>query len=120
MSNHAKLEPGIEKIELDGPFVTGTKGRTLATGFEQEWELVDVVHGERFGITGYAPDKSGSLSFWWRFVDEGDGTRITYRISAQGPQVAPNLEFFRGMEERAPDALADLVACLDELARGVG
>ena len=32
LSNHAKLEPGVERIELDGPFVTGTRGRTIESG----------------------------------------------------------------------------------------
>ena len=61
LSNHAK-EPGVEKIELDGPFATGTTGRTIGTGFQQEWELTDVVEGRRFGITGFTPDGDGALS----------------------------------------------------------
>ena len=28
LRNHMRLEPGVERIELDGPFATGTTGRT--------------------------------------------------------------------------------------------
>ncbi len=116
LSNHAK-EPGVEKIELDGPFATGTTGRTIGTGFQQEWELTDVVEGRRFGITGFTPDGDGALSFAWHFEDEGDGTRMTYRIRADGPQVEDHLSVFHHMESNAPKALAHLASDLDQLAR---
>jgi hypothetical protein len=38
-----RLEPGVERIELDGPFATGTTGRTVAPDFTREWRLSDVV-----------------------------------------------------------------------------
>ena len=117
LSNHAKMEPGVEKIELDGPFATGTTGRTIATEFQQEWELTDVVEGRRFGITGLTPDGNGSLSFAWDFEDEGDGTRMTYRIRAYGPEVEEYIEVFRQMEVNAPKAIAQLAVDLDRLAQ---
>ena len=115
LSNHAE-EPGVEKIELDGPFATGTTGRTIGTGFQQERELTDVVEGRRFGITGFTPDGDGALSFAWHFEDEGDGTRMTYRIRAYGPEVEGDIEVFRQMELNAPKALAALALTLDRLA----
>ena len=45
MSNHER-EPGVEIIEIDGPFVTGTKGRTITADGRQEWELTDVREHE--------------------------------------------------------------------------
>ena len=116
LSNHTK-EQGGEKIELDGPFATGTTGRTIGTEFQQEWELTDVVEGRRFGITGFTPDGKGALSFEWDFEDEGDGTRMTYRIRAYGPEVEEEGEMFRQMEVNATKALAELAASLDRLAQ---
>ena len=116
LSNHARMEPGVERIELDGPFATGTRGRTIADEFEQEWELTDVVEGKRFAITGFAPDAKGTLVFSWNFRDQGEGTCITYRIRASGPDVAQHLGVFRQMERAAPAALARLAADLDRLA----
>ena len=115
LDNHVNLEPGVESIELDGPFVTGTAGRTISSGFQQEWQLRDVLEGRRFGITGFTPDGRGTLGFSWDFEDEGDGTRITYRIQARGPDVEQDLEVLRQMEVNAPKGLAELIAALDGL-----
>lgn len=115
MRNHEE-EPGVKSIELDGPFETGTTGRTIATDFTQEWELTEVAEGRRFIITGLTPDGNGSLSFAWHFEDEGSGTRMTQRIRATGPEVEENMEVFRQMEVHAPDAMAHLAAQLDRVA----
>ena len=53
MRNHMRLEPGVDRIELDCPFVTGTTGRTVAPGFTHEWRLSDVVPERRFGKSGW-------------------------------------------------------------------
>lgn len=116
MDNHKKAEPGVERIELDGPFVTGTTGRTITNEYQNEWELTDVVEGSRFGITGYTPDRQGTLSFSWVFDDVDDGTRITYRIDARGPQVEEYMDVLRQMELNAPRGLQELAATLDRLA----
>ncbi len=116
LSNHAKMEPGVERIELDGPFATGTTGRTIATEFQQDWALSDVVEGRRFGITGFTADGNGVLSFCWDFKDEDDGTRVTYRIRASGPELDKHRDMFRQMEIRAPKALVRLAADLNRLA----
>ena len=116
MDNHAELEAGVKKIEVDGPFVTGTTGRTTTAEFQQEWELSDVVEGERFGLKGYTPDRKGTLTFSWELEDEGGGTRINYRIEAQGPDVDQYGAVFHQLEINAPKGLAVLVAALDDLA----
>ena len=113
MQNHAEME-GVT-IELDGPFETGTKGRTISPNMRQEWQLEDVVEGRRFRLKGFTPDRRGTLSFSWDFADEGDGTRITYRIQAQGPDVEQHREVWRGLEANAPKGLAALVEALDRL-----
>ena len=117
LRNH-ELEPGVERIELDGPFETGTTGWTIANGYQQEWKLADVVFGKRFVITGLTADGRGSLSFDWEFDDHGPGTRMTQRISATGPNVENNLEVFRQMEVTAPQGMAQLREILDNLADG--
>ena len=117
MNNHVKLYEGaVESIELDGPFVTGASGRTVTSDFQQDWQLTDVVEGRHFGITGFTPDAEGTLSFSWDFEDQGDGTRITYRIRARGPDVDQYREVFGDLEANAPKGLAALIDALDRLA----
>jgi hypothetical protein len=120
LRNHTRMEPGVERIELDGPFATGTTGRTIGTGYTQEWKLTEVVAGRRFVITGLTPDGEGALSFAWEFEDEGTGTRMTQRIHAHGPQVEEHLESFRQLEAGAPQGMLRLAAELDRHAREKG
>lgn len=120
MANHARMEPGVERIELDGPFATGTTGRTIGPGYQQAWQLIDVVEGRHFAITGQTPDGAGALRFAWNFDDEGRGTRLTQRIRAAGPLVAEHLAALRQMEANAPKGLARLAAVLDDLAEKEG
>jgi hypothetical protein len=115
MDRHVELEDGVKEIEVDGPFVTGTTGRTTADGFTQEWELIDVEEGVRFGILGLTPDGRGTLTFAWEFSDADGGTRIDYSISAQGPDVDQYMDVFKGLESNAPKGLAVLVAALNDL-----
>jgi hypothetical protein len=114
------MEPGVERIELDGPVATGTVGRTVSVGYQHEWVLADVIDLERFTIMGFTPDGAGSLSFTWDFADDGDGTRLTQRISAAGPDVRSHMPLFQEMEKRAPAALAKLAEALDRLASEEG
>lgn len=115
MDHHVALEPDVKKIELDGPFVAGTTGRSITSKFQQEWQLVDVVEGSRFGIRGFTPDRRGTLTFSWVFEDEDAGTRIIYRISANGPDVEQHTKVWRAFEVNAPKGLDVLIAALDEL-----
>lgn len=117
LRNHARLEPGVERIELDGPFATGTTGRTIAAGFVQEWQLTEVVDGQRYVLTGFTPDGAGALSFAWEFEEEETGTRLRQRIRAYGPEVEAHLEEFRQMEVGAPQGMARLAAELDRLTQ---
>ena len=111
MQNHAEME-GVT-IELDGPFQTGTKGRTITANSQQEWELNDVIHERRFVITGR--DSGFELSFAWDFDDEGTGTRMTQKISAGGPDAEMKKweDTLRQMEIDAPKGLEKLAAKLE-------
>lgn len=116
MRNHARMEPGVERIELDGPFETGTTGRTIAKEFTQEWELTDVVEKRRWVLTGYTPDGEGTLSFAWQFEDEADGTRMTQTIRATGSFMKQHEIELRQMEANAANAMSRLAEELDRLA----
>jgi hypothetical protein len=118
IEHHAQIEPGVERIELDGPFATGTTGRTIASGFQQEWIWTKVIDGQQYVITGLTPDGDGGLSVARAFEDEGTGTRMTHRISAYGPQVKEYTEEFQLMGVDAPKGMTRLVAELDRLALG--
>jgi Polyketide cyclase / dehydrase and lipid transport len=105
LRNLMRLEPVVERIELDGPFATGTTGRTVVPSFTQEWRLSDVVPELRFAIIGLTPDGGGALSFAWEFEDDGSGgTRMMQRIRATGPEVEHYITVFREMELGAQEA----------------
>jgi hypothetical protein len=51
------------------------------------------------------------------FEDKGNGTCMTHKIKAAGPQVEEYPEEFLQMEKRAPEDMAKLAAELDRLAK---
>ena len=111
--NHARMEPGVKRIELDGPVETGTTGRTITEDYTQEWKLTEVIEQERIVITGHSPD--GMLIFTWNFEDEGNGTRLTQSIEATESLVEQYPDEFRQMEKHVPGAMARLSEELDRL-----
>lgn len=116
VENHGKMEPGVESIELDGPFTSGTTGRTITSDYTQEWVLTTVVEGKRWVITGYTPDGNGTLSFEWKFEDVGEGTRMTQCIKATGSLVEQYPDEIQQMEANAPKAMEQLAKELNRLA----
>ncbi|MGI9455391.1 MAG: hypothetical protein ACR2NU_02455 [Aeoliella sp.] len=114
LKNHAELE-GVT-IELDGPFQTGTKGRTITTNSRQEWVLSEVIDEKRFVITGR--EANFGLSFAWEFEDEGTGVRMTHIISADGSDAEMRKWecTLHQMELNAPKSLERLVAELNRLS----
>lgn len=115
MQNHADMEGVV--IELDGPFRTGTRGRTISSHHTQEWELSEVVPKKRFVVTGR--DGDFSLSFAWDFHDDGTGTKMIQRIYAEGPPTAMEKwkDVFRQMKETAPQNMRRLADRLDGLSQ---
>ena len=86
---HWASDPGVEWVEIDGPFRKGTKGRTKRPGHEPvEWELTDVRHGRRAVIEMPMPD--ADARFTWRFEphEEGRSTRLVQHVRLAGPDVA--------------------------------
>lgn len=111
MQNHAQFE-GV-RIELDGRFESGTKGRTIASDYQQEWVLDEVIDQERFVISG---ENAGViLCFAWDFEDEGTGTRMTHVISAHGPEAEMQKwePMFSDIERNAPQSLDRLTSTLN-------
>jgi len=113
-NNHVRLEPGVNRIELDGPVETGTTGRTVTESYTQEWKLTEVIEGKRIVITGH--NRDGILSFTWDFKEEGSGTRMTQQIKASESLVDEYPEEFHQMEKHVPGAMARLAEELDRLA----
>ncbi len=109
-------EPGVERIELDGPFEEGTTGRTITEDTSHEWELTEVIERQRAVITGYTPD-DGKLSFAWEFEDEDGGTRMKQRIVASGPFVKEYVDILQQMEADTPTAMRKLAETLNHRAR---
>ncbi len=112
LTNHAELDPGIDRIELDGPFTTGTIGRTISGDVVQDWVLAEVVPDKRL-ISGVTPDHQGLLSFAWHFKEAKNGCMLTYEIAAFGPEVSQHLPMLEQMKADAFQALSKLVKTLD-------
>ena len=117
MSNQVRMESAVKAIELDGPFESGTRGRTIMEEYTQEWILEDVVVEGQFTIVGQTDGQDFSLSFCWQMEDENGGTRLTQIISAKGADVANFREILSGMEEHVPKRLAELAEELDALSK---
>jgi len=117
MSNQVRMESAVEAIELEGPFETGTKGRTIMKEYTQEWVLDEVVEEQEFTIVGQTEGQDFSLSFCWKMEDEREGTRLTQIISAKGADTENFREILNGMEEHVPKRLAELAKELDTLTK---
>ncbi|MEL6254861.1 MAG: hypothetical protein AAFR87_22840 [Bacteroidota bacterium] len=115
MSNQVRMESAVKAIELDGSFVTGTRGRTIMEAYTQEWVLDEVVEKEEFTIVGQTEGQDFSLSFCWKMEDESGGTRLTQIISAKGADLENFREILQGMEEHVPRRLAELAGELDHM-----
>ena len=115
MSNQVRMESAVKAIELDGPFESGTRGRTIMEAYTQEWILEDVVLERQFTIVGQTEGQDFSLSFCWQMEDEDAGTRLTQIISAKGADLENFREILSGMEDHVPKRLAQLVEELDQI-----
>lgn len=91
---NVEADPGIERIETDGPYRdrVGMRGTThLAGGGTNEWVVSAVEPGRRFVIDLALRD--AFLRFEFRFEDRaGGGSVVSQRISLFGPNAAEYLE----------------------------
>jgi hypothetical protein len=113
VSRWPEWNPGVERIDLDGPFATGTSGVMVipdqgslsfrlawvgdGRGFEDETEIpgAGVVVRVRHSLEPLA----------------GGGTRITYRATVEGPAAdALGPEIGPGVTADFPEVMAGLAA----------
>jgi hypothetical protein len=118
-SRWSEWNPGVERIDLDGPFATGTSGVVVipdqgplnfrlawvdeGRGFEDETEIpgVDVIVRVRHSLESLA---SG-------------GTRITYRATVEGPAAdALGPEIGPAVTSDFPEVMAALAGRAEALA----
>jgi hypothetical protein len=85
-------DPGIERVETDGPYRVGMRGRThLAGGGTTDWVVAEVEPERRVVIEVALSD--ASLQFELRFEERvGGGSVLTQQISLFGPNAAAYLK----------------------------
>ena len=83
-TNIANWDDPPAEFELDGPFVTGSRGVTRLPGQEVIHWLIREVTPPSAATIEMSLD-GAALSFEWRFAGLADGrTRLTQRIALQG------------------------------------
>ena len=85
-------DPGIDRVETDGPYRPGMRGTThLKGGGTTEWVVTAVEPERRVVIEMPLPD--ACLRFELRFEPRtGGGSVLTQRVSLFGPNAAAYLE----------------------------
>ena len=79
-----RLDADVESVEIDGPFATGTRGRTRSkSSGVVDWRIVEAEPGR---AVIEAPLPGAVLRFCWRFEEATEGTRMTQRCLLQGAQ----------------------------------
>lgn len=101
---------GMELVELDGPFATGSAGRMRPAGFETlPFTLAWVEDG--VGFTDETPFMGHVLRFVHRLEPlAAGGTRVVHRVEIEGPaagEIGPNVV------SDMPEAMAGLVAAAE-------
>jgi hypothetical protein len=81
----AASDPGVEKIEIDGPFRAGARGVTHTPGGQiVEWVVSHAEPNDRAAID--IPLADATLRSEWRFTARpGGGSLLTQRMSLFGP-----------------------------------
>ena len=112
--NWAAVDPSVESAEIDGPFASGTRGRTVSRGGEPvEWLLAEVDPGVRAVVEIAVP---GAVAhFEMSFADDGaGGSLITQRVWVTGERAAEvRAQELEALARELPDGmrrLAEFVA----------
>jgi hypothetical protein len=103
-------DSGMEVVELDGPFATGSTGRMRPAGLETLPFTLTWVEGG-VGFTDETPFMGHVLRFV-HLLDPmaGGGTRVVHRVEIEGPaagEIGPNVV------SDMPEAMAGLVAAAE-------
>src|SRR5437870_3865737 len=88
VSRWSEWNPGVERIDLDGPFATGTSGvMVIPDQGSLSFRLAWVAEGQGFEDETEIPgaDVVVRVSHSLKPL-AGGGTRITYRATVEGPQ----------------------------------
>lgn len=73
----------VDRVESNGPFVTGTEGVSESSGFSSRSKLVDVR--ENAGYTEILSLPLATLTATHELLPNSQGTRIVHSISVAGP-----------------------------------
>lgn len=98
-------DPGVTRVELDGPFRPGARGRThLAGGGHADWKVLEMEEGRSATIETTLEE--AAVRFAFRFEDEeGGGCRLTQRVQLLGEGASRYVEAVR--EGFGPPNLGD-------------
>ncbi|WP_290049643.1 SRPBCC family protein [Amycolatopsis solani] len=95
-------DAGVRSVVVDGPFTAGTSGTMTMDGMPPiPFTLTEVTEGRSFTDETRLPDSF--LRFEHVLTDVEGGTRITYRVTVDGPE-----GFGPQVTEDTPDAMQAL------------
>jgi Polyketide cyclase / dehydrase and lipid transport len=117
VDNWAVVDPAVEWAKLEGPFNSGTIGRTKPRGADpNEWKLVEVEDGIKAVIEIAAP--GAMVRFHWSFADiPGGGTRMTQNLTLEGERAAEYEEGMKLLEKGIPSGMERLVEAMVRASR---
>lgn len=104
-------DPGVRSVTLDGAFETGAGGTMVIEGMPPiPFTLTEVVPGRGFTDETRLPD--AHLVFEHLLEDVEGGTKITYRVTIDGPD-----GFGPQVTEDTPDAMRALARLAEASSR---
>lgn len=105
-------DAGVRSVVLDGPFAVGSSGTMTMDGMPPiPFTLTEVTEGRSFTDETALPD--AHLRFEHELTDIDGGTRITYRVTIDGPE-----GFGPQVTEDTPDAMRALARLAEAATSG--
>lgn len=113
VSNWATVDPGIDSVDLDGPFISGTQGVTRIPGSTPlHWHLAEVESGRNAVIEVFLP--GAVVRFHWSFEDAAlGGVQITQRVSLAGEGADDHLQGLEELKRELPAGMKRLVQAME-------
>jgi len=106
------LDSDLAAVELHGPFASGSEGITESRSAGKIcWKLRSVEKGKSAVIE--VPLADGVADFHWRFDACQHGTRITQRVSLEGPRAEA---YFDLLKSGIPAGMAKLAQAIESSA----
>jgi hypothetical protein len=119
-SNAENWDDPPARFEFDGPFVVGTRLKTILPGQELESVIREVEDGRSARIE--MDLIAAVVAFDWRFEElDGRRTKMTQRIRLSGVVAEALLEQAKMLEQTVPQGMQKLTENIERnwLARGV-